>query len=283
MVCFSGQCLKALALTSLVALCPCVGNTQGLLDASFGRPAGIESTAFLVNGGRQVVTLGLAGRNLGAAQLVGGAVAPTSTLADPVSRVVVFEMPSAVAGAFQLAPQAPIGGLLRTPGGALGGRIEGRLEKIGGKYLPFTLLKLAYDGAPPKPGTPLLDAAGKVAAVAHEATGGKGGYAVPVEVLHRVLDAAEQGRGVERAWLGLKLHPGKNLPQVTQTVAGSPANRAGLQAGDVITEIGGLKVGDYGDAVNAFFLLRPDQPTSLKVKRGGAERVLELVPTMAKR
>ena len=54
-------------------------------------------------------------------------------------------------------------------------------------------------------------------------------------------------------------------------------------AGDVLVEVGGLKVADYGDAVNAFFLLRPGMQTRFKVKRGGAEKVMELTPAIAKR
>jgi len=54
-----------------------------------------------------------------------------------------------------------------------------------------------------------------------------------------------------------------------------------LKAGDVLVEVGGLRIADYGDAVNAFFLLRPGKTTRVKVKRESAEKVLEMVPTLA--
>jgi membrane-associated protease RseP (regulator of RpoE activity) len=282
MVCFSGQCRKALALIVFVVLCPVLVGAQGLLHAGFGG-GGNDSTAFVVSRGKHVVTVGVAGRNLGAAKLAGVGEAPARKVVDPISRLVVFEMPAALKGGLRLASHAPVGGLLRTPGGNLGGRIEARVERVAGKFLPFTLLRLGYDGPPPKPGTPLLDAKGSVAAIAYEAVGAKGGYALPVEVLHRVLDAVHQGKDVQRAWLGLKLNPAAGQPKVTRTVNGSPANRAGLQVGDLLVEVGGRKVADYGDAVNAFFLLRPGKQTSVKVNRGGAEKVLKLVPAMAKR
>lgn len=282
MRCFSGKCLRALALILIVGLCPGIGISQGLLDAGFGG-ASDESAAFLVAGGRHVVTVAVAGRNLGAARLVGAGVEPRGKMVDPVSRVVVFEMPSTMSGAFRIAGRTPAGGLLKTPDGKISGRIKARVEQVAGKFLPFTLIQLRYDGAPPKPGTPLLDAAGAVAAIAHEASGGNhGGYALPVEVMHRALEAARLGKGAQRAWLGLTLKPGQGVPQVTGTVAGSPANQAGVIVGDVLTEVGGLKVADYGDAVNAFFLLRPGKSTSVKLKRGGLEQVLQLVPTVAK-
>jgi membrane-associated protease RseP (regulator of RpoE activity) len=282
MVCFSGQCRRALALIVAVVVCQGVGNAQSLLSAGFGGE-GSESAAFVVDSGRYVVTLGVAGKNLGAAKLEGAPLAAARKVADPISRLVVFELESPVSGAYQLASRAPAGGLLKAPGGSLGGRIVERVESISGKYLPFTLLKLTYDGPPPRSGTPLLDASGAVAAIAYEAVGAKGGYALPVEVLHRALDAVRQGRGVQRAWLGLRLNPAAGLPRVTKTVEQSPANRAGLKAGDVLVEVGGLRVADYGDAVNALFLLRPGAPTRLKVKRGGTEMELELVPAIARR
>lgn len=279
MDCFSGQCRKALALTLFVVLCPIAGHSQGLLAAEFGA-GGNDSAAFVVGPGQHVVTVGVAGRNLAAAKLGGASVVPVRKVSDSASRLVVFELPKALGGSFRLASRAPSGGLLRTPGGTVGGRIEKRVEKISGKFLPFTLLQLGYDGPPPKPGTPLLDASGAVAAIAHEAIGEKGGYALPVEVLHRAMDAVRQGKLVKRAWLGLTLNPASGLPKITRTVPGSPADQAGLKAGDVLVEVGGLKIADYGDAVNAFFLLRPGKATRVKVKRGNAEKVLEMVPTL---
>ncbi|MEP4078922.1 PDZ domain-containing protein [Haloferula sp.] len=282
MDCFSGQCFKALALILLVVFCPSVGSAQELLMAGFGGGK-IDSASFVVGDGRHAVTVGVAGKSLGAAQLVGAPVAPVKKVSDPISRLVVFEMPSPLKGAFKLANRAPTGGLLRTPGGDLGGRILARVDRVSGKFLPFTLLQLGYDGNPPTPGTPLLDAKGSVAGIAYEAVGAKGGYALPVEVLQRVLAEVGQGKGVQRAWLGLKLNPASGQPRVTRTVNGSPANRAGLLAGDLLVEVGGVRVLDYGDAVNEFFLLRSGQPTQVRVKRGGAEKVLEMVPVMAKR
>jgi hypothetical protein len=280
MDCFSGRCRVALALIFAVVLCPGIGNAQDLLAAGFGGEAN-DSAAFVVGNGKHAVTVGVAGRNLALAKLGGGSAVPVRKVSDSASRLVVFEMPKPLGGSFRLASRAPSGGLLKTPGGAVGGRIEKRVEKISGKFLPFTLLKLGYDGPPPKPGTPLLDSSGAVAAIAHEAIGEKGGYALPVEVLHRAMDAVLQGKLVQRAWLGLTLNPASGLPKITRTVLGSPADQAGLKAGDVLVEVGGLKVADYGDAVNAFFLLRPGKATRVKVKRGGAEKLLELMPTLA--
>lgn len=282
MLCSSGQCLAAFWLALMAGCISLPASADGLLDVAFGEANG-QSVAFLVREGQQAVTLGLAGRDLRAAKLSGLAADPSGKLVDPTSRLVIFEMPKRQSGAFRLASQAPHGGLLRTPDGRVGGRIVARVERVSGKFLPFTLLKLQFDGGPPKPGTPLLEASGAVAAVAHESIGSHQGFALPVEVVHRALDAALQGKEVQRAWLGVILDPGKDLPQVTRTVEGSPAKQAGLLPGDVLLEIGELKVADYGDAVNAFFLLRPGNPTRVRVKREGGERVLELVPAIAVR
>jgi len=51
-------------------------------------------------------------------------------------------------------------------------------------------------------------------------------------------------------------------------VAGTPAARAGLQAGDRITALGGRAVETYGDMVG-FTVLRPGEPITIDFVRGG--------------
>ncbi len=63
---------------------------------------------------------------------------------------------------------------------------------------------------------------------------------------------------------------------VTSIKAGSPAARAGLRSGDVITAIGGKATGSSADAVGAIDAHRPGDKLSLTVRRGGADRVLQV-------
>lgn len=259
-----------------------IGAAQTLRSAWDGAGE-VRSVAFVVEGGREAVTLRPAAKALDKVSLRDAGPVAAKGVADPVSRLVVFVGAAALPDGLALREESPGSGRLWDAESGEALMIGGRVKQVGGKYLPFTLLRVEYSGAVSRQGTPLLDADGRVAAVAHELEAGRAGFAVPVEVVQRVLrDVRRDGR-VGRAWLGLKLDPAVATPQVTEVVAGSPAAEAGLKAGDVVIEAGGREVKDYGDAVNAFFLMQPLVRTSLKVRRDGGEQALGLVPAVARR
>lgn len=250
------------------------------LSSSFGSEQA-EAAAFVVAGGREAVTLGVAGKDLQQARLHGAGAALDANVVDPVSRLVIFRARGGLGSGLPLAASAPAGGVLKDAGGKGSYQIRDRVEQVGGRYLPFTLLRLTTDGAPPKPGTPLLDAGGRVVALTHQSAGKGLFYALPVEVVRRVLDDSRDGR-VSKAWIGLVLNPESGSTKVERVVAGSPAAQAGVRAGDVLSEIGGRRLSDYGDAVNAFYLLQPGRPVRVKVRRGSADVMLELIPRAAR-
>lgn len=268
---------RSLGLGLLLALDGAVAAP--LLGSDFGS-GGEEAVAFVTQGGREVVTMGVAGKDLNRARLIGAAAPVAGTVVDPVSRLVVFQAQGSLGSGFQLLVQAPFGGVLKDPSGNVVYRIRDRVKQVGGRYLPFTLLRLTAPGAPPKVGTPLLDTSGRVAAVAHQSAGDRMFYALPVEVVRRVLDDSRDGQ-VSKSWLGLVLTPKGGTARVERVVEGSPADVAGVRAGDVLLEMGGRRLADYGDAVNAFYLLRPDQRVRVRIRRGSGEVVLELTPVAA--
>jgi hypothetical protein len=53
---------------------------------------------------------------------------------------------------------------------------------------------------------------------------------------------------------------------------------AGVKTGDVLLQVGPRRLGEYADAVNAFFFLRPGVATPVKLKRGDQEVVVSLTP-----
>jgi serine protease Do len=56
---------------------------------------------------------------------------------------------------------------------------------------------------------------------------------------------------------------------VVRVAAGSPAARAGLKAGDVLTRIGGQSIGDAGDVYSALRQNDPGATVAVTVQRGG--------------
>jgi Do/DeqQ family serine protease len=80
------------------------------------------------------------------------------------------------------------------------------------------------------------------------------GFAIPANMARTVAEAGETGGALTRPWLGAQLQEvtsdiadSLNIDPphgalISEVAAGSPADRAGLKSGDVITAIGGVEV-----------------------------------------
>lgn len=134
------------------------------------------------------------------------------------------------------------------------------------------LIRVAADVEPGDSGGPLVDSTGHVIGVDTAATasfrfqaGGGEGFAIPINHAVAVAKQIEAGRGSDTvhigptAFLGVAVTGGTGGSGVviTEVVAGSPADRAGLRAGDEITSIDGTAV-DSPSALSA--LLVPHHP-----------------------
>jgi len=65
--------------------------------------------------------------------------------------------------------------------------------------------------------------------------------------------------------------------RVASVVAGSPAERAGIQAGDVLTAIDGREVADLRGYSELLRALKPGQKVRVVLVRGGKEQALEVI------
>jgi serine protease Do len=141
-------------------------------------------------------------------------------------------------------------------------------------------------------GGPLFDQSGAVIGVntaIYSPNGGSVGigFAIPASTAQRVVaELREHGR-VERGWLGIAMQPidedmaralrrGDNRDGVlvNQVQPSSPAARAGLQPGDVITAVNGQPVRAPRDLARSVGTTQPDHELRLTVMRDGRERQL---------
>jgi len=135
---------------------------------------------------------------------------------------------------------------------------------------------------PGNSGGPLLDSVGRVVGIntwiIGRATGL--GFAVPINVAKDVANQVLNQGGIRRAVIGII--PNSVTPEVAtkmklsvqsgaviaEMTAGSPAERAGLKNGDVITAIDGGKVEGAGDLRRVLRSHKPGDTVNLSVRRG---------------
>jgi serine protease Do len=106
------------------------------------------------------------------------------------------------------------------------------------------------------------------------------GFAIPINRASRVVEDLLEHGAVRRPWIGVKLRGTSsdnvraaisNGAVVATVVPGSPAAKAGLQAGDIILQEGNRQVRNQFDWEAALLDLRVGQPANLHIRRGSRD------------
>ncbi len=144
---------------------------------------------------------------------------------------------------------------------------------------------------PGNSGGPLVNLDGKLigmnSAIASRSGGSQGiGFAIPVNLINRVVDDLRSDGRVTRAWLGVWVQEvdrtmAKTLGMkdavgalVQQVVEDSPADKAGLKELDVIIEFGGQAVETSHQLPTIVSIQRPDDKKKIKILRDGKFKTL---------
>jgi S1-C subfamily serine protease len=128
---------------------------------------------------------------------------------------------------------------------------------------------------PGNSGGPLVDARGRVVGVNSQGRGPGVGFAVSSTTMRRVIPQLVAGRDVRTAYLGVSIGDvGDRGARVESVTDGSPAERAGLRAGDRIVSIDGRATRAEGTVASAVAAARPGKRVTIEIRRGGDERSL---------
>ncbi len=134
---------------------------------------------------------------------------------------------------------------------------------------------------PGNSGGPLVNLKGEVIGVntAIVAAGQGIGFAIPINMVKRVVDQLVDKGKVVRGWLGVALQPlsqdlaqslglaGTNGAVVGSTITGSPAAQAGLQQGDVIVAYDKTPIEDYRHVQRLVAETRVGKSVTLQIVR----------------
>jgi serine protease Do len=114
------------------------------------------------------------------------------------------------------------------------------------------------------------------------------GFAIPINMAKNYFPALMKGGSVERGYLGVVIQDISdalakqfNLPDrrgalVSQVSAGSPAEKAGIKSGDVITKINSEPVENTRDLRKRVSMAEPGTKVDLGVRRGGSDTTVNV-------
>jgi putative serine protease PepD len=132
-------------------------------------------------------------------------------------------------------------------------------------------------------GGPLLDASGNVIGVNAQIESNSNdnagvGFAIPIDAIKNVADTVIAGGKVQHAYLGVSIGdtPNDTGASISRVIAGSPADKAGLQAGDVVTAIGGKQISTADDLTALVATYKPGDKVTLTLQRGGSTKTVDI-------
>ena len=161
-----------------------------------------------------------------------------------------------------------------------------------GEYLPFIQTDVAIN--PGNSGGPLLNMRGEVVGMNSQIYSRSGGFmgisfAIPIDEAIRVSDQLRANGKVTRGRIGVQIEQvskevaesiGLDKPTgavVVSVEAASPAAKAGIEAGDIITRFDGKVVEKSSDLPRIVGAVKPGSKVAVSVFRRGAVRELNVV------
>ena len=121
-------------------------------------------------------------------------------------------------------------------------------------------------------GGPLLNLDGKVIGVNSQIESDSGGndgigFAVPSDTVGKIAGAIISGRSVEHAYLGVATEDATGGARLAEVRPGTPASRANLRSGDIVTKFDGTAVASADELRRLVDSKSPGQEVELTVRR----------------
>jgi len=160
-----------------------------------------------------------------------------------------------------------------------------------GDYLPFIQTDVAIN--PGNSGGPLINMRGEVVGINSQIYSRSGGYmgisfAIPMDEAVRVSEQLRNSGRVSRGRIGVQIEPvskeiaesiglGKATGALVRGVeAGSPAEKAGIEGGDIITRFEGKTIDKSSDLPRAVGGTKPGTKSTITIFRRGATKELSI-------
>jgi len=158
-------------------------------------------------------------------------------------------------------------------------------------FVPFIQTDVAIN--PGNSGGPLFNLAGEVVGINSQIYSRSGGsmglsFSIPIDVALEVTNQLKASGKVTRGWLGVVIQElSKELAEsfgmrntngalVAGVEKGGPADKGGLEAGDVITKFDGKTISSSSDLPRAVGVAKPGKAVPVEILRKGNEKTLSV-------
>lgn len=160
-----------------------------------------------------------------------------------------------------------------------------------GNYVPFIQTDVAIN--PGNSGGPLFNMHGQVVGINSQIYSRSGGYmglsfAIPIDVAMNVAEQIKTKGKVSRGWLGVQIQDvtrqlaesfGMDRPHgalVAKVIPGGPADKAGIQIGDIIVDFNGHVIETSGELPPIVGMFGVNENASIKIIRQGDKEELNV-------
>jgi S1-C subfamily serine protease len=246
----------------------------------FVDPTGTLYTSYTVGGDADNFSVEFKGQSYPARQVVADI---RSGLAMLKVDLVTPTLPIGKSREMEVAtPVVAIGYPLDLPETPSFGMIAGFDHKYLGQYFSTTHLRVNLPAQRGESGAPLLNLKGEVVGiVVSSLDNGSACYAVPIEVAEKIRSDFVRFGEVRHGWIGATVTRMGNAvdgsrAKITEILATTPATDSGLRPGDILLQVGKIKVHEPEDVLDASFFLTAGDTVPVTVVRNGQKLTFDI-------
>src|SRR6202047_1690259 len=246
----------------------------------FVDPTGTLCTSYTVGGEAGNFTIEFAGKKYPARQILadirsGMAILKVdlATPALPIGKSEQLEIAT---------PVVTIGYPLDLPETPNFGMIAGFDHKYLGRYFSTTHLRVNATTQRGEAGSPLLNLKGEVVGIVVSGLeNGSSCYAVPIEAAEKIRRDFVRFGEVRHGWIGTNVTQAPapvegSRAEITEISATPPASDSGLRPGDILLQVGKVKVREPEDVLDASFFLTAGDVVRITVARAGEKLTFDI-------
>jgi len=164
------------------------------------------------------------------------------------------------------------------------GTVGGFDLKYGERFFATTHIRANVPVQQGEGGAPLMNTKGEVVGILISMFGsGNASFVLPIEAAEKVRMDFKRFREARPGWVGIQVQGAElaikgSTARIDEVQAEGPAAKAGLQAGDILLQVGTRKILNPEDVLDASFFLTADDATTVRFSRGGVESKVQVQP-----